>query len=663
MRKSSIGLGVLSVLILISCGGGSGPGSNPPPSQRITVDITETSASVQVGQTFQFHCTVTNTTNTAVTWKVDDMPGGNNTVGTISAAGLYTGPVSVPSPNQVAVKAVSQQDITCSDTATVTITGGPAAPNVQPASATVPAGNTQQFTADMPVTWSVMGVSGTDPGTWGTISSGGLYTAPLFPPWQGKVSIVATSTSNPTLSTAVTATIVFSKASLQGRYALRYRGFDPTGSLYAVGSLAADGNGVITAGTIDFINPGSPPVNVFCTGTYSINPDGRGSASLTLQTGGGPQIFPLHFVMTSSASARVIGFDDTGSGWGNLDKQDPTTFASGLAGTYVFQLDGLDSGGEPIAISGIFNAGGGTITSGTEDINDNGTVSQGVSFTGSYTAIDSSTGRGTATLNAGGTMTHFSLFLLNPGIFLFASKDSDVGYIGTAIQQDTGPFSNSSFSGDLVFFSTGYLLSPAAPATAAGYFSADGGGNLVNGVVDNNLNGTVGSNLPASGTYSMSPDGHGTATLTMGGSSLTLSGYLLTGNDLFFVSTLTNDASTGQFLPASLPVSTSMIRGSWSLTLRGSFVAAGTDLAGQMTLDGSGNLNGNADVNASGTLTQNVAFSGTYSVSANGRGEATLTLGGTTAHYALHLASGRWMALVPIDNGAAPAIGFGARLF
>jgi hypothetical protein len=63
---------------------------------------------VYTNTTQQFIATVTGTTNTAVTWQVNGVTGGNATVGTINTSGLYTGPANVPSPATVTVEAVSQ---------------------------------------------------------------------------------------------------------------------------------------------------------------------------------------------------------------------------------------------------------------------------------------------------------------------------------------------------------------------------------------------------------------------------------------------------------------------------------------------------------------------------------------------------------------------------
>src|SRR5438477_8256518 len=95
----------------------------------------------------QFTATVTNTNNTAVTWQVNGVPGGNATAGTISSVGLYTAPAAVPSPATVTVRAVSQADATKSASAQVTITAPTAVSvKISTTSATVGAGGTQQFT-------------------------------------------------------------------------------------------------------------------------------------------------------------------------------------------------------------------------------------------------------------------------------------------------------------------------------------------------------------------------------------------------------------------------------------------------------------------------------------------------------------------------------------
>jgi hypothetical protein len=95
------------------------------PAPVVSVNVSPGTATVRVaGGTQAFTATVTNSSNTAVTWQVNGVTGGNATVGTISTSGLYTAPATVPSSSTVLVKAISQADNTRSDTAQVTLTEG-----------------------------------------------------------------------------------------------------------------------------------------------------------------------------------------------------------------------------------------------------------------------------------------------------------------------------------------------------------------------------------------------------------------------------------------------------------------------------------------------------------------------------------------------------------
>ncbi|MBM3757623.1 MAG: hypothetical protein FJW38_27030 [Acidobacteria bacterium] len=90
---------------------------NPPPLVAIT--ISPTSTNVRAGRTRQFTATVTNTTNTSVTWKVNGITGGNSSVGTISTSGLYRAPSAA---GTATVSATSNADPAKTANAAVTIT-------------------------------------------------------------------------------------------------------------------------------------------------------------------------------------------------------------------------------------------------------------------------------------------------------------------------------------------------------------------------------------------------------------------------------------------------------------------------------------------------------------------------------------------------------------
>jgi len=102
---------------------GQGGCSTVAPS--IEIEVCPSTDSVQTGATQTLAATLGNTSDTAVTWQVNGVAGGNATVGTISTAGVYTAPASVPSPATVTITAIAQADGTSSASAALTITAPP----------------------------------------------------------------------------------------------------------------------------------------------------------------------------------------------------------------------------------------------------------------------------------------------------------------------------------------------------------------------------------------------------------------------------------------------------------------------------------------------------------------------------------------------------------
>jgi hypothetical protein len=89
---------------------------------KVAVSVSAPSQTVKVNNTLQFTATVTGSSNSTVNWSVSGIAGGNATVGTIQASGLYQAPANVPSPDTVAVTATSQADSTKSDSFALKIT-------------------------------------------------------------------------------------------------------------------------------------------------------------------------------------------------------------------------------------------------------------------------------------------------------------------------------------------------------------------------------------------------------------------------------------------------------------------------------------------------------------------------------------------------------------
>lgn len=222
LLRGSFLLASIFVGMMIGGCGSTNPNSQPPPPPVVSVTIAPRSASLGPDETQQFQATVTGTSNTLVTWMAGGVTGGNSTVGTISASGLYTAPSALPANPNVTVTAVSQADSSASASATVSLHGSAIAVTISPTAASVETGGAQGFTASVTgegslsasVAWSVNGVAGGN-STLGTIvanggsngSSSAVYTAPASVPSPAEISVTATSVADPSKSASAAVTI------------------------------------------------------------------------------------------------------------------------------------------------------------------------------------------------------------------------------------------------------------------------------------------------------------------------------------------------------------------------------------------------------------------------------------------------------------------------
>ena len=92
----------------------------------VEVAVCPLSSQVTVGSgTLSFSASTANTTDAAVSWEVNGIPGGNATVGTISSAGVFTAPAVMPAPATETITAVADADSTVmADSAITLMTAG-----------------------------------------------------------------------------------------------------------------------------------------------------------------------------------------------------------------------------------------------------------------------------------------------------------------------------------------------------------------------------------------------------------------------------------------------------------------------------------------------------------------------------------------------------------
>lgn len=117
----------------------------PPPPPPIVVAVSPATSALDACQPLTLAATVTGTTNSAVTWSVQEGAAG----GAVTAAGVYTAPATAGTYH---VTAKSVADPTKSATATITVTERVLSVSVSPATVTVPAGGTTRFTATVTTT-------------------------------------------------------------------------------------------------------------------------------------------------------------------------------------------------------------------------------------------------------------------------------------------------------------------------------------------------------------------------------------------------------------------------------------------------------------------------------------------------------------------------------
>ncbi|WLT31181.1 glycosyl hydrolase family 28-related protein [Geothrix sp. PMB-07] len=211
---------VAAVVLGLGCGGESVPAKGSAASVSVTLDANPKTPITQ-GGSVSFTATVSGSANTAVTWTVDNVVGGNTTVGTLVGAGVtatYTAPATAGAHT---IKATSAADPSKSASVDVTVTASLVQVSLNPVTATLASGATQAFTVTVSgttnaaVTWSVDGVTGGNASA-GTLAGTGAtvtYTAPTAP---GGHTIKATSAADPSRNATASVTVTGTSSSVTG---------------------------------------------------------------------------------------------------------------------------------------------------------------------------------------------------------------------------------------------------------------------------------------------------------------------------------------------------------------------------------------------------------------------------------------------------------------
>jgi hypothetical protein len=659
---------------------------------------------VNVVTTQQFQDSIQGGTNNVTIWKVNNVTGGNDTIGRIDSNGVYHAPVTVPSPATLSVTAVSFEDQNVFATSAVTITPAPVAAITSPsAPVTVASGsaNTVNFSATETggtmnvIIWSV-GLPGHSSGpgnaTVGTINANGVYSPPAAPPIGQTVVVTAAASDSPTSTASLSVTITgYTISSLQGQFAFSLSGSNASGSFFRAGSFAADGAGHLSSVLEDVTTAsGATSSPISATGAYTVGTDGRG----TLQFNDGLTPASFDFVLASGSQLQMIGFDATGTAAGQANAQDASAFTGtplfALSGAYVFDFSGVD-GTNGLSQIGEFSAdGAGNIQSGSIDIDDGGTLSQ-FAINGSKTACTpapapapqppptplssysiGSNGRGSLTLTtllptcfAGPAFT-LNFYVVSGGSAKFVGTDIVKQVAGfTSQQAPNAVFNVTSLNGNYAFLLAGSGL--GGTLATAGSFLADGNGHLTSGVVDENVVAAAGVPAPglpilpnaAGDSYTVASNGRGTATFTTASRTYTFVFYLGpvgSNTTAVFQETDSGIASDGNFtLQQSAAFTIASIQGNYAIETSGVSGASLQDSTGELAANGAGVVtSGNLDTNTGGTLASAQPVTGSYTAPA-ATGRVSLALNSTTPNYAAYVVSPTQVYLLGIQSGQLAA--------
>jgi hypothetical protein len=208
-----------------------------------TIAVTPVNSSVGLGQTLQFTAQVTGLANTAVTWSVAGVVGGNATSGKISTSGLYTAPSQLPGQNPVQVTASSAASPTVKSSTYVNILSlGPTITSVTP--------------NPLPLGTYTVTVTGTGIQANATVMNNGvqLVTTKVQPPtsvtatgWQGPAASTTIWIKNPGSTPSNTLVVPVGGSGGDTKYSLTVVNGMGSGS-YAAGAVVTIAAGAAPAG-------------------------------------------------------------------------------------------------------------------------------------------------------------------------------------------------------------------------------------------------------------------------------------------------------------------------------------------------------------------------------------------------------------------------------
>ncbi|MBV8673791.1 MAG: hypothetical protein JOZ33_10185 [Acidobacteriaceae bacterium] len=666
-------------------------------ASSISVTVHPASVQVATGAQQQFTATVNGTTNQAVTWKLSGGGCSGSACGTISGTGLYTAPVSVPSPASVTVTATSVADPAQSGSASITVVAVPKL-TISPANPQVKPQGQIQFSASGPqsgvVVWSVSG-SGCAGISCGSINSSGLYTAPATQPTPNMVTVTAASLSNPAITGSTTVTIISNSVSVgvtptsasvgvggQQQFKATVTGSNNTAVTWTLSGTGCTGSlcGTISASGLYTAPPSAPnPPFVTVTATSVADPTKSASASVQVTQQIGISISPTSAQVvegqTKQFTATVTGTSNTGVNWsvsgtgcsgsgcGTISNSGlytaPDSIPAQVIVTATSQADLDVSASATVAIIQpvVVTVSPTTVivalsTTQQFQVSVTGTANKAVTWSVSGSGCS---GTACGTVNSAGLYTAPSV-LPSPAIVVIKATSQAMTSASASATVSLVGSNNSKLAGQYAFYFNGYDSNGSY--LEAGSLTADGNGHFTAGHEDVDSVGGSPASVAIGGTYTVNSDNRGTMIIN---SPLGTHTYKFALNALGtkgrFISFdqsgvrgsgVIEKQDTSAFDP-------SVFANGYVMALSGQDMSNGRVASlGLIFPDGTGFVSGSTmDVNDAGSTAPTFAsFFGNYSVSSTGRGTLSLAipgLGGGVLNFAFYVVSANEFLLVSTD--------------
>jgi hypothetical protein len=479
------------------------------------------------------------------------------------------------------------------------------------------------------------------------------YTTPATTPNGGTVVVTASSTKNPARTATDTLTIASAPISVSLQTA-------PPASLFAGGttSIAANVANDSGGGADWTVTCGSDDCGSFSPAHTSSGTATIYTAPATVPTGGTVMIAATSTADTTKSATAAITISVPVTAYNQM-----------LNGAYVFEISGAARTANPYHIAGVINAdGNGNITGGTQVYKDrNGTV---------FGAIESGTlytfgtdGRGTIVLHLSipsvgvGGNEMLGAVVISPSKVLITEFDSSASGRGSMDLQAAVHPLNGGYA-----FVVGSNYEPVF----GGVFNVDN--NPATGDISGagSVSDYDSAAVVTSGTLSGSvtvPDVNGQVTITTNTSNgnFTLTGFIVDDSHIKLIETDNSGRNGGVAIAQSSYTGTytgnSALSGNLVYGVLGGYEGsdAGTAIAGTLTADGAGNLNGFMDLNHGTTIVTSSAMTGSYSVDGSGAGRisATTTLGTAIGpNFVMYLTQPNLPALIMETDSHSGATGF-----